>query len=82
MKQILGKTSQLTGENVGLRSEMQSMKELIEQLEQDIGSLQNLSNFNRGEAEVRESTCLSLLFHSSSSSPLFPTSHDTRHVEN
>ena len=48
----LGKTGQLSTENVSLQSEVKSQRELIEQLELDVSSLQNLSSLNRGEAEV------------------------------
>ena len=48
----LGKTGQLTSENASLQTEVQSQRELIEQLELDVSSLQNLSTMNRGEAEV------------------------------
>lgn len=47
------RTEQLTKENSGLQQEVQTQKELIEQLELDLSSLQNLSTANRGEAEVR-----------------------------
>ena len=49
----IGKTGQLSTENGQLQSEVQSQRELIEQLELDVSSLQNLSTLNRGEAEVR-----------------------------
>lgn len=48
----IGKTGQLSSENVSLQSEVKSQRELIEQLELDVSSLQNLSSLNRGEAEV------------------------------
>ena len=48
----VGKTGQLSTENVSLQSEVKSQRELIEQLELDVSSLQNLSSLNRGEAEV------------------------------
>jgi hypothetical protein len=48
----VGKTGQLSSENVSLQSEVKSQRELIEQLELDVSSLQNLSSLNRGEAEV------------------------------
>ncbi|KAK4029440.1 hypothetical protein OUZ56_022432 [Daphnia magna] len=45
------KTGQLSTENVSLQSEVKSQRELIEQLESDVSSLQHLSTLNRGEAE-------------------------------
>lgn len=47
-----GKSGQLESEKTSLQSELQSQKELIEQLELDVSSLQNLSTHHRGEAEV------------------------------
>lgn len=48
----LGRGEQLEVELQTLQSVIRSQKELIEQLEQDVNDLQNLSTIHRGEAEV------------------------------
>lgn len=47
-----GRAEQLAKESGGLQQDVLAQKDLIEQLELDLSSLQNLSTTNRGEAEV------------------------------
>jgi hypothetical protein len=54
----IGKAGQLEAEISSLQSSVGSQKELIEQLEQDVNNLQNLSTLHRGEAEVSSYTAV------------------------